>query len=380
MHEVLIFILPAMLMVVGQGFNVILARKKAATWGTAISVNEVLRQLPILSETMNAAVNYVQDETLFGSPVKRAADTGAKTGDGAIALYARYDGLDLDIAMCMGRSATPVSKSTLPPYAYYNAYTIKDDLEGYFVTMAIDKEVAIHEWASVKYNGFTLRGTAGDRMIFEFALMPSNLSIPAIVNTSLGAVTEPIPRMHIMFEHCRFLMNAESGSALVSGVDDIYPSDFELTVNNNLSGDLTSENDPYIDEPLRNGFMEITGNFTIPKYKSTTVDNAFLAGTKQKMAIRMISSSQINSVGGGAYYYEQTLYLPSVLITDAARPVDGAGQLPGTFNFEAYTPDSAPSGMDGTGSIETSADDSRSAVSGALVIEVTNSNQANPLT
>jgi len=300
------------------------------------------------------------------------------TINGAVEAYLKYDGLEVDIAMVMGRSSTPTKRGSVPP-AYYNDYTFKDDLSSYFTTLVIDKQVAIHEYDSVKYGGMTISGDAGDRLKVSFDMIARKFANDSAINTAVSSITEILPRKYVLFEDCKFLMKANAGTALASGVDDIYPSSFTINVNNNMAGDLTSENDPYIDEPLRAGFGEVTGTITIPKYKDTVTENALIAGTTMKLAIRCVSSTQICAPGNGAYYYEFSMYLPSIKITESDRSVGGEGNIPGTFNFSAYDPDSAPDGMDGAGTSLSADDESRTSITTAFVIETTSVNKSNPL-
>ena len=365
-------------MVVAKGFDIVAGRSKAAAWGTAVDVDSADNLLPLISESLMVDQMQIDDNSLVGSSFRRNPDKGAVGISGAVETYLKYDGLELDIAMVMGRSGTPTKRGSVPP-AYYNDYSIKDDLETYFTTLVIDKQVAIDEFDSVKYGGMTISGDAGDRLKISFDLIARKFNNASVINTGVSAITEPLPRKYVLFEDCRFLMNANASAALASGVDDVYPSAFSITINNNMSGDLTAENDPYVDEPLRSGFGDISGTITIPKYKDTVSVDAMIAGTTMKMAIRCISSTQICTPGNGAYYYEFSMLLPSIKITEAPREVGGEGNIPGTFSFTAHTPDSAPDGMDGAGSALTADDEARTSVNKAFAIETTSVVKANPL-
>jgi len=367
-------------MVIGRGFDMIAARKKSAAWGTAVSVNNAGDQISVETASINQSINYIQDNSLTGKAYRQQSDRGAITVAGTMDAIMRYDGLDLDIAMTMGRASSPTKIAGTPP-AYYNDYRLGDSLEGYMITMAIDKQVTIHEFDSLKYNGMTISGDAGDRLKVSFDLIGRaqlNSDSGSIVNTSLAAATDPLPREYILFEDVKFLMKSASDTAMAYGVDDVYPASFSVSVSNNLAGDLTSENDPYVDEPLRSDFGDISGTLTIPKYKDTNTENAFLNGTAMKLAIKCISSTQIVAPGDGPYYYEFNMYFPNIVITEANRDIGGPGNIPGTFNFMAERATTAPDGMDGVGGKEDSAE-SRSSVTDPCVIEVKNVQNVSPL-
>lgn len=364
---------------IARGFDIIAARKKSSAWGTAVSVNNSGDQIPLLTFTVEPTVNYILDESLTGKAYRNQSQKGAITAEGSMTGYMRYDGLEIDIAMVMGRASTPTQVvAGGAPNAYYTDYRLGDSLESYMITLAIDKQVSIEEFDSLKYNGLTISGEAGNRLAFDFQMLGRAVAQDTGTNASLSAVTEPLPRIYMLFEHCKFLMNTASGIGLAAGVDDVYPASFSISIVNNLAGDLTSENDPYVDEPLRSTFGDITGTLTIPKFKDLTSRNAFIDGTVMKMAIKIVSTTQIVAAGNGPYYYEFNMYFPNIVITEAPRGVDGPGNVPGTFNFRAERASSAPNGMDGVGN-RTDSDEARSTITDPIVMEIKNTASGNPL-
>ena len=368
-------------MTTALGSDVTIAAKKAVTWGTAISVNEANRQTPILSESLTTTIAMLPDETLYGNPFKRALDTGAETTTGALETYLRYDGLDLFLGMVFGRILDPViankQPSGLRPYAYYGSYQLRDSLEGYFFTLAIDKQIAVHEYDSVKMNSMTISGDAGDRIKVSFDCLARAWSNSG-TNSDISSATEPAPRKYVMFSDGCFRMKAQSGTAL-DGDDQFYPASFSITVNNNETGDITCEHDPYIDEPVRNAMAEVTGTLTIPRYRSTTQEDAWKAGTKMKMDARFISSTQIPAVGGGSYYYEFNMYMPQVQVTNAPTTVGGFAKIAAPFDFECTKADTAPDGMDGNGGL-VDTEEARNSVTNPIEIEFKNVQKTNVLT
>lgn len=378
-------------MATAKGFDALAAFGKAATWGTAVSVNVANALSKIVSENVSTTVEYIPDESLSGSPWKQAFDIGLHNNSGTIDVEGKYYGLELLLAMSFYRASTPVIANKQPsgnrPYAYYMDFrlpivTSGVDTDGYFFTMAIDKSISVWEYDSVKVQSLQISGEAGRRVRLQFGLLARRMRNTGQVNTTLSSATEPLPRIYIVFSDAKFRLNAQSGSALANGTDQFYPSAFEINLANGLDPIVTSENDPYIDEPTRNEFGVVSGTFTIPTYSNDTNVTSFLAGTKSKADIKFISSTQIPAVGGGSYYYAFNIFLPQIQITEASRQVAGPGRIPGTVSWEATKPDSAPSGMDGTGGLANSAGDdngSRGTIVEPMRVEVMNVAKTNPL-
>ncbi len=370
-------------MTIGKGYEVLAGIDVATTWGTAVSVNAANKGIKILVENITTTPDYVADDSICGTRARQEAIVGRIDHTGNIDLYAQYanPNIFLLIAMAMGRAGAPSVVNPQPsgfrPYAYTGSIKMRDSLEGYFITLALDKQVAIHEWDSVKMNGMTISGEAGARVMLSMDTIARKWDNSSAVNTTLGSVSEPTPRKYVLFQDGTFRVKPQAGTALV-GTNQIYPSAFSITVNNNMEPDLTSENDPYVDEPVASDFVEVTGSFTIPKYVTKSYENAFVAGTLMKADIRFITTTQIPAPGGGAYYYEFNLYLPQIQITEANAPVDGAGKIAQTIEFIATKAATAPDGMDGNGG-DVDTGEARGSITNPIEIEFKTSVGTDPL-
>lgn len=346
-------------MTVAQGFDAIAAVAKAATWGTAVSVNSTNTGIKLLNENITTTVNHIDNDSLNGTSSRDESDRGAIGNTGDFNLYLKYDGLDMLLGMAMYRADTPISAVKTGgngPYAYYHSFKLPsvgtaETCGGYFYTMAIDKTVSIHEYDSIKNNGMTITGNAGERLQLSFDTIARRMRNSGQTNSSLASVTVPSPEKYIMFEDCTVRIKEQSGAAMTNPADRVYPNSFTISLNNNLEADLTTENDPYVDEPTRDEFLEVTGSFGLPKYTNDTTLTAFLAGARMKADIRAISSTQIPNVGGGAYYYAFNMYMPSIVITEAGRQVADAGKIGAPVSFKGEKASTAPDGMDGSGAL-----------------------------
>tara|TARA_Y100000310_G_scaffold146471_2_gene145819 strand:- start:1637 stop:2770 length:1134 start_codon:yes stop_codon:yes gene_type:complete len=376
-------------MVISRGFLVKVGLKKGATWGTAIDCDVAGQGIQMLTEGISSASNLLDDESLTGTADQEPGVTSSQTFTGTIEANMQYSSpvLSTLIAMAMGRADSPVSplgisSGSEKPYPYYMSYRLGDNVEGYFVSLCIDKQASskIHEYDSVKVNGMTITGAAGEFVKISFDLIARKLNVDTTTTTTLAAATVSTPKKFVRFEDFQFRLAAASGGALAAG-NQIYPTSFSITLNNNLVGDLTSLNAPYVDEPIRDAAREITGSFEIPKYEDTTIETQFLGNTTTKMDIRARSTDQIIEAGGGPYYYAFEMFMPAVLISDAQRPVTGFSKVPAPFSFTAKkVVASAPDGMDGNGNLSTlSNEEAKASITDSLRIEAMNTLKSDPL-
>lgn len=374
-------------MAIGRSFLSKVAIVKGSTWGAAVDANVAGKALNFLEEGLAVDSNLLPDETITGTADRKTGITGAKTVAGPITTNLQYSNQVIEtlIAMCMGRAdnrVTPLGTDGSKPYAYYGSYRLGNTLESYFVSMSFDKQVGslIHEYDSIKVNGMTITGSAGSITEISFDLIGRELKTTGTTTTSLSTATITVPRKYIRFEDFQFRINQTSDSALAA-TDQFYPSSFTITIANNTEGDHTSENSPFIDEPIRNDTRSVTGSFEIPKYTDTTIEQRFFDGTEMKMDIRARSTTQIPAAGGGPYYYAFELFFPTIQITEANRPINRASKIPANFSWVASEVTStAPSGMDGSGDLSTLTNtQSKGSITESFRIETTNVEAANPL-
>lgn len=372
----------------GRGFLTKVGVAKGSIWGDAVSCNVFGQALQILNETLTAATNLLSDESLTGTADQEPGQTSSKTVTGTIEMIMEYSNpvIMTLMSMAMGRADTPQTPPAIlggRPYPYYFDMRLGDCVEGYFVSLCIDKMQdgsVIHEFDSIKVNGFTLSGAAGDWVKISFDLIARALILPGTVTTSLASATAGVPKKQMRFEDWQFRTNAQGSAALAAG-DQVYPTSFSITLNNNLVGDLTSLNAPYVDEPIRDAARSVEGTYEIPKLESTTVETQMLAGTVVKMDMRARSTDQIAAAGQGAYYYAMELFMPSVQFTSADRPVSGFSKIPAPFAFTAKkVVGNAPLGMDGSGGLSTLINEqARGSITESLRIECMSTRQADPL-
>lgn len=115
--------------------------------------------------------------------------------------------------------------------------------------------------------------------------------------------------------HVSFEIGVDGGDSV-----NIYPSTWELVINNNLAADHRTVNDKRILEPVRNNFVEVTFKFELPRYTEDT----YL--TYKSSNYGYVSIEFLGGLITGSYYYRLGLFLPYVEFIDTVEPhIDGPG-------------------------------------------------------
>ena len=321
----------------GSGREIIAAVKRYTTWNTAVACG-ALNGFLILNEAIAGGPEYEPDLSLQAWP--KQGDLGMKKYEGTISANMRYRGLGIFIALAMGTAGTPAQQGGTA--AWLHTLTLATNTDDYYATLAIDKGHSVWEYASVKVEGFTLRGSAGQPVELVVYLIASDLarntSAGTNNNTTMASVTIPDTQRRVLFRQGVFRINGQTGDALDSG-DIIYPSAFEFTFRRKLSRDHVAGSD-VIQEPLDDGFPECKLKLDFPKYTVDTYLDALVNETYQKMDIKFTGA-----LISGAYYYGLNLHFPNLKCLNAPAAVTGPGKIVHPLEFDCLGCDSAPTGM-----------------------------------
>lgn len=328
----------------GKGFESIAGFIKATTWGTAVAVStgDAIR---ILNESISGGPEYLPDESINGTAFRDVGDTGNELFEGSIECYLRYRGLDLLIAMAFGTTAGAPTNASVASAAYQQYFRPSDNLEGLFGTYCNDRTSSndIVEFDSAKVNAVTISATAGERVMASFDLVCRDFSNDSAINTDSSTWTDPDSadnREFVIFEDATVYMEAEDQTLAVG--DLVYPSEFSITLNNNLVGDVTTANAPNIDEPVRDGYADVSGSITFPVWGDGSGadaaagekwEDAFFAKTNYALEINFTGSTIVSS-----YNNEFNIFLPNVEFTSNDANIGGPGKIGHTLNFVATTP------------------------------------------
>lgn len=312
------------------------------TWGTEITcrTGDLVR---ILSESMGGGPAYLADDTIHNSVTNASqafrdpGDTGNETWSGTVETYLRYRGLDSLIAHAFGATSGAPTNASGTSAAYQQYFRPHNTLETIFGTLCIDRVQNVAEFDSVKVNSMTITATAGERVRISFDLIARDFSNDSTVNPNATLWSDPdtaANREYVIFEDADIYLN--NGAIIAS--NKVYPSEFSITLNNNIVGDVTTRNAPFIDEPVRDGFAEVTGSITFPVFGTTmgasanseTLEDAMLAKTNYALQIDFVGS-----VITGSYSNEFKMFLPNIEFTSSEASISGPGKIGHRLNFTA---------------------------------------------
>jgi hypothetical protein len=316
------------------------AFKKAQVWGTPVLLGQA-DAIIMLKEKISRSREHLTDDSA-GQPFHTAADQGLVTCGGDLTCYLRYQGLETLLALALGQAGEP---SALGGGAQAHALRLAPIVDGLFGTLGIYKGFSAHEYPSIKVDGLTISGEAGQPLTVAFHLIGDDLNVNAEggVNTAanLAALVLPAPTGRVLFRQGGFLINDAAGPALDAS-HAVAPGKFSLTFKRKLVGDHLAGLDDRIAEPVAAGFPEATLNLEFPTYTSDTFLHDLGNDTRKKM--RMVFRGE--AIGGG---HLQTLeiLLPHLALTNAEAAVDKAGKIAHPLTFDLLGALSAPAGMEG---------------------------------
>lgn len=315
------------------------ALKQATTWGVPalLTQNDALL---FTKEKITRSREHLPDDSA-GQAFHTAADQGLVTCGGDLTCYLRYQGLDTLVALALGTAGTPVLSGAS---TYAHALRMAEATDGLFATLGLYKGFSAHEYPSVKIDGFTINGEAGQPLTIAFHLTADDLSVNADsgVNTAaaMAALALPDPTNRVLFRQGVFLINDASDPAL-SANDGISPAKFALTFKRKLTGDHLAGSDR-IAEPCAAAFPELTLELTFPSYTSDTYLHDLGNDTHKKMQITF-TGAPIES----GHNYRLDILLPHLVITNAEAIVDKAGKITHPVTMNILGAASAPAGMTG---------------------------------
>ena len=391
------------------GREILVGLKKATTWRTAVACG-ANDGILILSESFKQNIEHLDDDSAGLAFIQRT-DQGKITAGGPLEAYMRYEGLDVLLALIMGTAGTPSEPNVLYTTLRSNSYVMADNLSGLFATLAmLKKSDKVFEYPSVKFHQFSLSGEMNAPVKLSAQGIANLLELGSTTNTAATSanITYPDKGNRIIFNsNTHFWLNDESGDALDSD-DAIYPNSFELSFNRPMEADLVAGNED-VDEPVGEGFPEITLTLNFPRYNDAN-DQFFTdweAFTRKKMEIYFrgtaftapeapsdwsadhaysaedcVKPTVLNglwyvcttagtshaeteptwpttvgeTVSDGTavwtcmedvYYYEFKLSLPNLKVIDPDAAISGPGKIPVSLSFKVLATDSAPTGMTG---------------------------------
>lgn len=335
-----------------KGFNTIAAFAKntnAWTTGTALA-NGTGHRVYINSESLTPNAQLIPSESLTGSPFPAPGDKGDELHAGALTVEWDYETVHRFLAMAMGTAGTPTEVES--DVAYTHQLRFADSLEGIYSTLVLAQSgLFVREYPHCKHNGFTLTVEHNQRVTGDFGMIPRNLNFNTTsgVNelTTIPDYTLPSnsDERYLTFNDLVVQINASDGAGLASPTDDICVSSVSIDAPGAmLEDDVTTCNAPYVDEPLRNGDVVITG--TLNSSKLTDTDQLTELLSKDRLKMKWIFTG--SAVSGGSTTRSLTVFFSNVQIDTADINVAGKELAPKNLTFRASKATAAHTGFDFT--------------------------------
>lgn len=263
---------------------------------------------------------YQENEALRGAAGRLKFDLSTHTPDFSFDHNARYEGAQNRIvAGWFGDDSIAAISVGTTDVGQTHTLTITDRSEDHFTLAAGMGTVDILEVDHFKVDTITLAWTAGERAVWSFDLMGRRWRNDSAINTSveIAAVTTGVDRDHWLSSQLAFRIAAQSaitGLAL-NNADAVCINSFTLTLSRAVDGPETTCDSPYRDEP----FAAVPGwtgtlAFTIPRWETSTLQDAHLAGTLLMADLNFVGPAISGSAG--AELKGALINLPQLQITE----------------------------------------------------------------
>lgn len=312
-------------MAVVKGFMATAALKKGSGWGTAATVGAG-NGIEILTESISGSSALIENRHLRGDSQQRVGVAGPETYSGSIEMDAVYETVHVPLCFVFGTNSTSGTQS---PYTH--TITILDDLEGVYATLALKADtLEVHEYPSVKFNGFELSASSGEPVKIRFDLIPNDINLNTVSGnntlTTMTNVTYASDVERVLFSQA-VVRVIDSTTTLTSG-HAVSLEAFMVNMSRNLQGKITTTFPNSIAEPQPGDFIKVGGSFTVPYHNATA--QSFHAWAIAKTALH---ADIIFTAASGSKTFN--VYLSGIQL-DGKPSVSGPGAANVTFNFTAH--------------------------------------------
>jgi hypothetical protein len=323
--------------------------------------------LELKTESIVFDVQLIDSDGATGVRSRVSGDRGNQFHNGDATFDLKYRGLDVLFGLAFGNVAAPVET---PPAsdAYLHVFKPAVSLTGLMGSLAFDKQISVWEYPSVKVGSISISGSAGAITEMTVTLVASGLNRNKNVGTNtfttMATVTVPAERQFVLFEDLDVHLVTQADASF-DEADKIYPSAFELTMNNNMATDqVTTKLKNKIDEATEDGFFEVTGSMTFPVYEIETIVD--LAQSKAVRAMRWNFNGGDIIGGASTEFPRMSFFFPEIKFGATSPNVGGPGRIGYDAEFSAAraaaSPASFPAGY-----------------TDAVVLEVINGRNTNPI-
>jgi len=324
-------------MATGIGYKSIMGVGKQSAYRTAVDATD--RAL-MVSEGIEFDYQQVLHEYLHGGAGVVDSQRVSEPVSGTVEYVVNYTekstkfvSSTLPIALGFGATAWDSTNNR-------NQITLADNLAEYG-TFAWDKGQGATPWEAVGcyVNALTLACNAGEAMTLSTELKAYDLVYSSTSNTTveLAALPSDQPKL-CLFSDMVFQVNSQGGA--LSSSDNIGISSFTINVNNTLTDYEQSspdDNSSHTDakktiQPVRNGFREVTFEFSMPRYESDYFFDRLTADNNLQAVLAFDQPSSTNDF---------RIYLPNFKVESVSASVGGSGVIGQTVSCRCLKKNSA---------------------------------------
>lgn len=317
---------------------------KGVTWNTVALVTKAIAYRP--AETIKSNVELIPSDEVTGSAQKQTGDAGARMFGGDIPVPIRYEGHEWHLLADI--LATAGAPATVDTSAKKHVFKINNSADGVFRTLAIDKQVKVHEFKSWKGTGFKL-SCSKTKAEIVFRGVASDLDEASATNTSgvIGALTLPANKAFMLFKQLVVRANAQGGAGLGAG-DALHVAGIDIDVDRNLKTDeITTALGNLIDEPTNLGHVVVKVTLHFARAKDGTGGNvAFRSNVESKTPQKMDFTFTGDTLAGAATQKFQSIwYVNGLQLEEGMYNANGPGIADYSITGEAHRVLAAPTGF-----------------------------------
>lgn len=324
--------------------------------------------LELKTESIVFDVQLIESDGATGVRSRVSGDRGNQFHNGDATFDLKYRGLDTIFGLAFGNAAVPV-ETPGASLAYLHVYKPATSLTGLMGTLAFDKQISVWEYPSVKVGSISISGSAGAITEMTVTLVASGLNrnknIGSNTFTTMATVTVPAERQFVLFEDLDVHLQDPTAASFLDA-NLIYPSAFELTMNNNMATDqVTTKLRNKIDEATEDGFFEVTGSLTFPIYEIERIVD--LAQSKAVQSMRWnFNGGDLIDPGTVDEFPRMSFFFPEIKFGATSPNVGGPGRIGYDAEFSAARAAASPTAFP-------------AGYTDAVVLEVINGLQVSPI-
>jgi len=289
-----------MAVVIAHGFSSIMGVAEEVTLGTPLAATQ---KICYIEESLDETINEILDNSLCGTAARSIGTPGTKIIEGGFSFPLRVDLADLVIKRFFG----VLSIDT--PSAGTNTFELQNEIDSEALTVAVDKQVSVFEFAGWKPSTFTVTGNPADGIIIAVDGFAKSLDLSSVLNTSSSLAALADPGGFYTFAQA-VVRIGDLVDVLASPGDNFEMSDFTIELDRGLEAVEVNSNDRT--EALENAFRESTFTITIPQYCSDFFIDAHQAHTSLQCDITLTNGANT-----------KTFRMPKLIVTDYTANVTG---------------------------------------------------------